>query len=209
MAEKIINSRIQLKTDTWLNWYNKPNFIPKKGEFIFYSDRQKFKIGDGIKKISELDYVNEDPKMVTKVQFDEVWKYLNEAWEIVHNGTLTSTQAYHYTEYDCISIDLYSPAEAAEVSNRYVYLFLQSNYYEDNDVMDYWRWVGYDRSNTKYTLDIVHNFDNDTWTWTLTTGSSSGSGSGSGGGIYNICIYFSSFLILSITLSIKLSNTVF
>ena len=52
MAEKIINSRIQLKTDTSSNWSKATNFIPKKGEFIFYSDINKFKIGDGITKIS-------------------------------------------------------------------------------------------------------------------------------------------------------------
>ena len=55
MAEKTINSRIQLKTDTSLNWRIQSDFIPKKGEFIFYSDLQNFKMGDGIKKISELD----------------------------------------------------------------------------------------------------------------------------------------------------------
>ena len=250
MAEKIINSRIQLKTDTSSNWSKATNFKPKKGEFIFYSDIQKFKIGDGIKKISALDFVNEDEKIVTqseaglmssadkikldgiatgankyvlptassttlggvksgssvtsttgltacpiiggvpyykegsgsggsssvtaltKVQFDEVWKLQGESWAFVYNGTLTSTQGDHYIEYDCISIDLYGSADAFEASNRYIYLFFQSNYYEDNDVTDYWRWVGYDRSNTKYTLDIVHNFDSDTWTWTLTTDSS-------------------------------------
>ena len=116
---------------------------------------------------------------LTKVRFDEVWKYQNEAWEIVYNGTLTSTQAYYYTEYDCIMIDLYGPAEAAEVSNRYIHLFFQSDYWEDNDITFYWRWVGYDRSNTKYTLDIVCR--EESCTWTLTTDSSSGSGSGSGG----------------------------
>ena len=66
MAEKIINSRIQLKTDTSSNWSKATNFIPKKGEFIFYSDLQKFKIGDGIKKISKLDFVNEDAKIATQ-----------------------------------------------------------------------------------------------------------------------------------------------
>ena len=260
MAEKIINSRIQLKTDTSSNWSKATNFIPKKGEFIFYSDLQKFKMGDGSTKLSVLDFVNEDAKIatqneaglmssadktkldgiaagankyilptassttlggvksgssvtsttgltacpiiggvpyykegtesgggsssvtaLTKVQFDEVWQYQNEDRVIVYNGTLTSTQAYYYTEYDCIMIDLYGPAEDVEVSNRYIYLFVQSNYWEDNDTTDYWRWVGYDRSNKKYTLDIACGVDS--CTWTLTTDSSSGSGSGSGGGI--------------------------
>lgn len=66
MAEKTINSRIQLKTDTSANWGNVPDFIPKKGEFIFYSDLQKFKMGDGSKKISKLDFVNEDAKIATQ-----------------------------------------------------------------------------------------------------------------------------------------------
>lgn len=66
MAEKTINSRIQLKTDTSSNWSKATNFIPKKGEFIFYSDLQKFKMGDGSTLVSNLDFVNEDAKIATQ-----------------------------------------------------------------------------------------------------------------------------------------------
>lgn len=60
MAEKIIDSRIQLKTDTTEKWDAvKVTFTPKKGEFIFYSDVQKFKVGDGSKTVGDLDFVNE------------------------------------------------------------------------------------------------------------------------------------------------------
>lgn len=60
MAEQTINSRIQLKTDTSTNWGKATTFVPKKGEFIFYSDVKKFKVGDGSKKVGDLDFVNED-----------------------------------------------------------------------------------------------------------------------------------------------------
>lgn len=60
MAEKIIDSRIQLKTDTAEKWDAvKVTFTPKKGEFIFYSDVKKFKVGDGSKTVGDLDFVNE------------------------------------------------------------------------------------------------------------------------------------------------------
>lgn len=59
MAEQTINSRIQLKTDTSTNWGKATTFVPKKGEFIFYSDVKKFKVGDGSKKVGDLDFVNE------------------------------------------------------------------------------------------------------------------------------------------------------
>ena len=52
MADKNLNTRIQLKTDTEVNW-SISNLIPKKGEVIIYSaDNEhaspRIKIGDGI-----------------------------------------------------------------------------------------------------------------------------------------------------------------
>ena len=37
MAEKTLNTRIQMKTDTEANWNKATNFIPKNGEIIIYA----------------------------------------------------------------------------------------------------------------------------------------------------------------------------
>lgn len=62
MAEKTLNARIQMKTDTEANWLNVTNFIPKKGEIIIYEadtthNYQRVKIGNGTKKVNELPFV--------------------------------------------------------------------------------------------------------------------------------------------------------
>ena len=64
MAEKTLNARIQMKTDTETNWLNKTNFIPKNGEIIIYAidsthSYQRIKVGDGTKKVNELPFINE------------------------------------------------------------------------------------------------------------------------------------------------------
>lgn len=61
-TEKTINARMQMKTDTALNWSKAINFIPKKGEIIIYeadSDHgyERMKIGDGSTKVNDLPFV--------------------------------------------------------------------------------------------------------------------------------------------------------
>lgn len=56
MAEKMLNARLQQKTDTLNNWEKAIGFVPKKGEIIIYSDIKKFKVGDGITLLSTLDF---------------------------------------------------------------------------------------------------------------------------------------------------------
>ncbi len=61
-TEKTINARMQMKTDTALNWSKAVNFIPKKGEIIIYeadSDYgyERMKIGDGSTKVNDLPFV--------------------------------------------------------------------------------------------------------------------------------------------------------
>ena len=60
-TEKTINARMQMKTDTALNWSKAINFIPKKGEIIIYeadSDYgyERMKIGDGSTKVNDLPF---------------------------------------------------------------------------------------------------------------------------------------------------------
>ena len=64
MAEKTLNTRIQMKTDTEANWNKATNFIPKNGEIIIYAtdathSYQRLKVGDGTKKVNELPFIND------------------------------------------------------------------------------------------------------------------------------------------------------
>lgn len=64
MAEKTLNTRFQMKTDTEENWLKATNFIPKNGEIIIYAtdathSYQRVKVGDGIKKVNELPFIND------------------------------------------------------------------------------------------------------------------------------------------------------
>ena len=66
MATKTINTRIVLKTDTEALWTSN-NPVLLKGEIGIASDLNKFKIGDGTKKWSELKYAGLSPEEVTKL----------------------------------------------------------------------------------------------------------------------------------------------
>ena len=57
MAEKKIKTRIQQKVDTKANWDKATNFIPLKGEYIYYSDLHKVKVGDGTTKVGTLPFL--------------------------------------------------------------------------------------------------------------------------------------------------------
>ena len=64
MAEKTLNTRIQMKIDTEANWNKATNFIPKNGEIIIYAidathNYQRVKVGNGTKKVNELPFINE------------------------------------------------------------------------------------------------------------------------------------------------------
>lgn len=57
MSEKKLNTRIQQKADTKANWDKAVNFVPLKGEYIYYSDLNRAKVGDGVKKVGELPFL--------------------------------------------------------------------------------------------------------------------------------------------------------
>ena len=74
MAEKILNARIQMKTDTETNWLNKANFIPKNGEIIIYAtdathSYQRIKVGDGVTLVNNLPFIND---AITNAEIDEI-----------------------------------------------------------------------------------------------------------------------------------------
>lgn len=62
MAEKTLNTRIQLKHDTAENWSKATNFIPKPGEMIIYDadvdyNYSRTKIGDGRTPVETLPFM--------------------------------------------------------------------------------------------------------------------------------------------------------
>jgi len=57
MSEKKLKTRIQQKTDTKANWDKATNFVPLKGEYIYYSDLHKVKVGDGVTKVGSLPFL--------------------------------------------------------------------------------------------------------------------------------------------------------
>lgn len=57
MAEKKIQVRIRQKVDTKANWDKATNFVPLKGEYIYYSDLHKVKVGDGVTKVGALPFL--------------------------------------------------------------------------------------------------------------------------------------------------------
>lgn len=61
MAEKKIQARIRQKVDTKANWDKATNFVPLKGEYIYYSDLHKVKVGDGVTKVSALPFLADQP----------------------------------------------------------------------------------------------------------------------------------------------------
>ena len=60
---KMINARVQQKIDTAENWAKAENFIPYKGEIIFYliegSDLPRWKIGNGVDKVDNLPFADQ------------------------------------------------------------------------------------------------------------------------------------------------------
>ena len=67
MAEKKIQARIRQKMDTKANWDKATNFVPLKGEYIYYSDLHKVKVGDGVTKVGSLPFLADSGGTVTSV----------------------------------------------------------------------------------------------------------------------------------------------
>ena len=67
MSDKILNTRIKQKIDTKANWDKATNFVPLKGEYIYYSDLHKVKVGDGVTKVGSLPFLADSGGTVTSV----------------------------------------------------------------------------------------------------------------------------------------------
>lgn len=46
------------KFDSSINWEKAKNFIPKENELIYYYDLKQVKIGNGITKVNDLPFLN-------------------------------------------------------------------------------------------------------------------------------------------------------
>lgn len=70
----VLNTRIQHKHDTEINWSKATGFIPKQGELIVYDiddnyNYERIKIGDGVTNVNSLPFANE---IITDNEIDEI-----------------------------------------------------------------------------------------------------------------------------------------
>lgn len=93
MAEKTLNSRIILKHDTEINWSNSTNFIPKIGEIIVYDPDEnhaaaRVKIGDGVKTVIELAFIDDAAKEALFKEIDMVDDKVEALGQLVGNTSV-------------------------------------------------------------------------------------------------------------------------
>ena len=89
MGDKILNTRIKQKIDTKANWDKATNFVPLKGEYIYYSDLHKVKVGDGVTKVGSLPFLADSGGTVTSVtiKMNEVSNTITTSGTIDLGGT--------------------------------------------------------------------------------------------------------------------------
>lgn len=67
-----INARLQHKIDTQENWEKAINFIPLKGEWIFYdkdanNENVRLKIGDGTTPVNDLEFISNNQTVDSEI----------------------------------------------------------------------------------------------------------------------------------------------
>ena len=87
MAEKRINSRVILKHAIEADWL-KSSFVPLAGEVVIYDvdenySYERIKLGDGVKNVNALDFVNDALKSELLEQINEVDGKVDEVSELV------------------------------------------------------------------------------------------------------------------------------
>lgn len=93
MAEKTLNSRVIHKHDTEVNWSNTTNFIPKIGEIIVYDPDEnhaaaRVKIGDGVKTVIELAFIDDAAKEALFREIDMVDDKVEALGQLVGNTSV-------------------------------------------------------------------------------------------------------------------------
>lgn len=98
MAEKKLTTRIQQKADSKANWDKAVNFVPLKGEYIYYSDLNMVRVGDGVKKLSELSFIAQPTKTLNTNNTAAQVASANEA--IAGSGTINLHKVSKTGSYD-------------------------------------------------------------------------------------------------------------
>ena len=70
-----VKTRIIQKHDSSANWAKATTFVPLKGEIIIYDDLGKVKIGDGVTKVNDLQFLDKDA--IKQVKLNNVAKTPN------------------------------------------------------------------------------------------------------------------------------------
>ena len=122
MAERTLNSRIILKHDTEVNWSNSINFIPKIGEIIVYDPDEnhaaaRVKIGDGVKTVVELAFIDDAAKAALFKEIDMVDEKVEALGQLVGDASIPEQieEALLKTQADW---EVNDETSAAYVKNR-------------------------------------------------------------------------------------------
>ena len=93
MSEKMLNTRIQQKHDIEVNWSKAVNFIPKIGEVIVYDPDEnhaaaRVKIGDGVKTVVELAFIDDAAKAALFKEIDMVDEKVEALGQLVGDASI-------------------------------------------------------------------------------------------------------------------------
>lgn len=132
MSEKMLNTRIQQKHDIEVNWSKAVNFIPKIGEIIVYDPDEnhaaaRVKIGDGVKTVVELAFIDDAAKAALFKEIDMVDEKVEALGQLVGDASISEQieEALLKTQADW---DVNDETNAAYVKNR-------THYYETEIVV--------------------------------------------------------------------------
>ena len=117
--EKKVKTRISLRHDLKNNWDNVPTFIPNVAEPIFYENKNRMKIGDGVTELSKLkNYTGawiHDGSGENAIIVNDLTNNIAEGKGSFASGLYTkaSNTAAHAEGYYTEASGLYSHAEGA------------------------------------------------------------------------------------------------
>ena len=122
MSEKMLNTRIQQKHDIEVNWSKAVNFIPKIGEVIVYDPDEnhaaaRVKIGDGVKTVVELAFIDDAAKAALFKEIDMVDEKVEALGQLVGDASIPEQieEALLKTQADW---EVNDETSAAYVKNR-------------------------------------------------------------------------------------------
>lgn len=120
MSSKTLSSRLQIKRETSANWQKAVNFVPLEGELILYTDVNKLKIGDGVKTVNELSFIDQS------------------IWDTLNNSVLDlEGNSFEYNSIEAAPMTLYTNVTNSAEPVQSIAIF--NNTIEDQDVVPYTR----------------------------------------------------------------------